>query len=231
MIQEQPLGWFLITEEALFQLWKGFVIFIPKLLGAVIVFLLGWLIALGLGKLISGILNRLSINKLFEKTNWDESFEKAGISVKPSEFIGAFVKWALFIVFLSASVNILGFQGFAGFLTAILSYLPNVVISVLIFVVAAIVSDVLEKIVVVSFEKAKMGYSQPAGVIVRWSIWFFAASAILLQLRVFPGELITSLFNGLIALLVISFGLAFGLGGKEIAAEILRNFKKRLGGK
>ena len=228
MIQGEPLGWYLITQEALLALGKGLIAFLPKFFVAIIVFLIGWFVALGLGKLLSEVLVRLKLNDLFNKTGWRGAFDKAGISVNPSEFLGAIVKWVLVIAFLVASVNILGLKEFAGFLTDILGYLPNIIIAILIFVVTVIVADILEKIVVVSVEKVKTGYSRLAGTIVRWSIWFFAISAILLQLKIFPKELITSLFSGLIALLVISFGLAFGLGGKDIAAEVLRDLKKRL---
>lgn len=224
-------GWYLITQDALALLWKGFIVSLPKFFGAILVFLLGWFFAIIVGKLVSEVLNRLKFNVLFERTGWAGALEKAEISVSPSEFLGVIVKWTLVVAFLVAVANILGLGDFAAFLRDILAYLPNIIVAILIFVVTVILVDILQKIVVVSVEKTKIGYSHLAGSIVRWSIWFFAILAILLQLKIFPERLITTLFSGLIALFVISFGLAFGLGGKEIAAETLRDLVKKFKGR
>lgn len=221
------VDWYTVTIQALQTLWQNFLIFFPKILGAIIVFLIGWFIALGVGKLITEILKRLHFNKLFEKGSWKSAFEKADIKVDAAGFIGAIVKWILVIIFLLAAVEILGLEEFARFLSSVLGYLPNVIVAVLIFIVAVIISDLLEKIVRATVEGIKVGYGGVVGAIVKWSIWIFAILAILLQLQI-ASQLILTLFTGFVALLVIAGGLSFGLGGKDLAAEILENLKKRL---
>lgn len=220
-------NWYLVTVQALLGLWEGFLAFLPKMLGALIVFLVGWFFAAGIGRLVTELLNRLKLNQVFKRTGWDEALEKAELKVNISEFLGAIVKWVLVLAFLVAAVKILEIREFSDLLTDVLGYLPNIVVSVLIFVVTVILADILEKITVASIERAKIAYSRLAGLIVKGSIWYFAISAILLQLKIFPEELITSLFSGIIALVVISFGLAFGLGGKEIATEVLRDLREK----
>ena len=121
----------------------------------------------------------------------------------------------------------MGFVRFADFLDDVLSYLDNVVIAALIFVVAVVLADILAKSIVAITEGAKFAYAHITGEIVRWSIWIFAILAILHQLGIAP-PLIETLFAGLIGVLVISLGLAFGLGGKDVAAEILQDLRKRL---
>ena len=74
-----------------------------------------------------------------------------------------------------------------------------------------------------------MGYGHIAGAIVRWSIWVFAIFAILLQLGIVE-DLVRTIIQGIVALIVIAGGIAFGLGGKDVAAEILQNLKKKLKG-
>jgi len=219
--------WWNITADALISLWQGFIIFIPNLIGALIVFLIGWLISIGVGKLIAEILKRLKFNQIFERGNWKTALAKAEIKVDPSGFIGAIFKWVLLIVFLLAAVEILGLTQFANFLTKVLAYLPNVIIAALIFVVAVIIADILEKIVKAAVEGTKIGHGQLVGVIVKWSIWVFAILAILTQLKVAPG-LIQTLLTGVVALIVISVGLAFGLGGKGLATEILQDLKRKI---
>lgn len=223
------IDWVTITFGALENIWIGFLNFLPALIGAIIVLIIGWFVAIGLGKLVSEVLKQLKFNQLFEKGTLKDALEKAQIKVDPSGFIGAIFKWVLFFVFLLAAVEILGLTQFASFLRDVLNFLPNVVVAALIFVVTVIIADIGEKIARASVESVKIEYSHLAGVIVKWSIWIFAILAILTQLRVAP-TLIQTLFSGLVALIVIAGGISFGLGGKEIAAEILRDLYRKLKG-
>jgi len=221
--------WAQITTYALQNLWQGFLTFIPTLIGAIIVFIIGWFISVGIGKLVVEVLIRIKFNKLFEKTGWKQALEKAELKVNAAEFIGAIAKWVLVIVFLLAAVEILGFVQFAAFLKSILAYLPNVIVAVLILVVTVILVDIVEKVVRTAVEGAKVGYGHLVSVMIKWSIWIFAVLAILHQLGI-ARPFMETLFTGFVAMLVISLGIAFGLGGKDVAAEILQDLKKKLRG-
>lgn len=223
------IDWYEVTIDELLKFWQGFISFLPKLIGAIVVFLIGWVIAAAIGKIVAEVLKRIKFNKIFEKGGWKTALEKAEIKVDASGFIGAIVKWILVIVFLLITVEILGFTQFAEFLTDVLNYLPNVVVAAFIFVVAVILADILEKVLRAAVEGAKFGYGHLVSTIVKWSIWIFAILLILIQLGI-GKELILTLFTGLVGLLVISGGLAFGLGGKEIAGDILRNLRDKLRG-
>jgi len=220
-------NWAEITISALQNLWQAFLGVVLKLIGTVIVLIIGWFISVGVGKLVSEVLNRLQFNKLFEKAGWKEALERAEITVDAAEFIGGIIKWIFFIVFLLAGVEILGLLQFADFLTRVLSYLPNVIVAVLIFVATVIVVDIVEKVVRAAVERAKIGYGQAVSAIIKWSIWVFAILTILYQLGI-ARPFMETLFTGFVAMLVISVGLAFGLGGKDVAAEILRDLQKKL---
>ena len=201
--------------------------FIPKLIGALLVFLIGWFISVGIGKLVAEILTRIKLNQFFERAGWKAALEKAELKVNPSEFIGAIIKWVLVIVFLLVSVEILGLVEFAGFLKSILAYLPNVIVAVLILVVTVIVVDIVEKIVRAAVEGIRVGYGHLVSAIIKWSLWIFAILAILHQLGV-AKAFMEILFTGIVAMLVLAIGISFGLGGKEIAAEILQELRKKL---
>jgi len=221
--------WAQITTYALQNLWQGFLTFIPTLIGAIIVFIIGWFISVGIGKLVAEVLIRIKFNKLFEKTGWKQTLEKAELKVNAAEFIGAIAKWVLVIVFLLAAVEILGFVQFAAFLKSILAYLPNVIVATLILVVTVILVDIVEKVVRTAVEGVKVGYGHLVSVMIKWSIWIFAVLAILHQLGI-AKPFMETLFTGFVAMLVISLGIAFGLGGKDVAAEILQDLKKKLQG-
>jgi hypothetical protein len=221
--------WADATTGALQSLWEGFLGFIPDLIGALIVFIIGWFIAVAIGKLVSEVLIRLKFNQLFEKTGWKPALEKAELKVNPSEFIGAICKWILVIVFLVAAVEILGLVEFASLLKSVLNYLPNVFVAVLIFVVTVIVVDIVEKVVRAAVEGTKVGYGHMVSMIIKWSIWIFATMTILHQLGI-ARAFMETLFTGVVAMLVIAFGLAFGLGGKDVAADVLKTLKKKIEG-
>lgn len=224
--------WAETTTLALLELWGVFMGFIFNLIGATVVFIFGWFVALFIGKLIAEILSRIKLNQAFDKVGWKSALEKAEIKVNPSEFIGAIVKWILVIVFLYALIGILGepFGAFRGLLEGILGYLPNVILAVLILVVAVIVVDIVEKVIRAGVESIKVGYGQLVSTIIKWSIWIFVILAILQQLRFEAAdwifELIRIAFVGIVAMAAI----AFGLGGKEVAAEILQDLRKKFKG-
>lgn len=221
--------WWTTTVDALENLWVGFIDFIPNLIGALIVFIIGWIIAVAIGKLVAEILKRIKFDRIFEKGGWKTALEKAGIKADVSSFIGAIFKWVLLIAFLIAAVQILGLGQLKDFFVDVLNYLPNVIVAAFIFVVAVIIADILEKIVRAAVEGAKMGSGQIVGAIVKWSIWVFAILAILYQLgigKVFMADL----FRGIVAMIVLAVGLSFGLGGKDVASEILQDLRNKLRG-
>lgn len=220
-------NWLDTTVLALQNLWTGFVGFIPNLIGALVVFIIGWIISLAFGKLVSEVLKKIKFNSIFEKGGWDVALKKAEIKVDASDFIGAIVKWVLAIVFLAAAIEILGFTQLTSFLTGdVLPFLPNVIIAAFIFVVAVIIADILEKVVRAMVEGVNVGHGAFIGSIVKWSILTFAILTILSQLGI-GSVFMADLFRGIVLMIVIAVGLAFGLGGKEVAGEILRDLKNK----
>ena len=224
MIQD----WTTITIEALQKTWQGFLNFIPNLLIAIIVFIIGYFFALGIGKLIAGTLIRLKFNKIFERIGWKEALEKAELKVNPSEFVGAIFKWILVIVFLLAVVEILGFVQFAVVLNKLIGWIPNLIVAVAIFVVAVIVADILDKIIRASVQKIGVKYVGALGGMVRWAIYIFAGLAILAQLKIEVANWIADLLRIAFAGVVIAGAIAFGLGGKDAAAKIIEDLRKKI---
>jgi hypothetical protein len=224
-----------ITSEALNQafsdLLAGIVSFVPLLILAIIVLVVGWFISVGVGRLIADILKRAKFNQVFERGNWKEALEKADLKADASGFVGAIFKWVLVIVFLLAAVEILGFEQFAGFLRDVLAYLPNVIVAALIFVVAIIIADIVEKVVRAAVEGAKIGHGQLIGSVVKWFIWIFAIFSALLQLdiAVLPVQVLIQTFvQGIGYGFALAIAIAFGLGGKDQAAEILQELRGKL---
>jgi hypothetical protein len=219
--------WLVIVQPFLQQL----ISFVAYLVIAIVVFIIGYLISIGIGRLITEILKSVKFNKLFEKEGWRKALQRANVDVNPSEFIGAIFKWVFVVVSLLIAVDILGLKVFAGFLMQVLDYLPNVIVAVLIFVVVIIITDIVEKLVRVTVERLKVGYGYIASSIVKWAIWVFAFFLILGQLL--PNNaLIVTLYNGIVygivAALVLGVGLAIGLGGKDTAAKVISDMYRKM---
>ena len=222
--------WMLLVQPFLQQL----ISFIVNLIVAIVVFVIGYLISDGIGKIITEILKSIKFNKLFEKEGWRQSLQRANVDVNPSEFIGAIFKWVFVIVSLLIAVDILRLVAFAGLLTQVLNYVPNVIVAVLVFVAAIVISDIVEKIVRVAVERLKVGYGFLAASIVKWAIWVFAFFLILDQLlpaSMLIKTLYTSIVYGVVAALALGIGLAIGLGGKNTAEKVISDMYRKIGEK
>lgn len=207
------------------------VTFLPRLVLAIVVFVIAYLISVGIGRLITEILKGLKFNSLFSKEGWQRALEKAEIKVDPSAFIGAIFKWVFIIVSILLTVDILGLTQFAQMVKDVLNYIPNVIVAVLIFVVAVVIADIVEKLVRATVEKMRVGYAGLAASIVKWTIWVFVIFMILDQLLPASG-LVEVLYKGIVYGIVSAAAgaaaLAFGLGGKDAAAQAIDNLKKRM---
>jgi len=205
--------------------------FVANLVLAIIVFVIGYLIAVGIGRLITEVLKSIRFNKLFEKEGWRKALQRANVDVNPSEFIGAIFKWVFVVISLLVAVDVLKLTSFAGFLTQVLNYLPNVIVAVLVFVVAIVISDIVEKLVRATVERLKVGYGFIAASIVKWAIWIFTFFLILDQLlpaSMLVKTLYTSIVYGIVAALTLGVGLAIGLGGKDTAAKIIEDMHRKM---
>ena len=221
--------WGDVIVMSLQQSWAAVANFVPLFIGALVVFVIGWVVAVALGKLVEQVVRALRVDALLSQLEVEKALERGGIRLNSGVFVGALVKWFLIIVFLLAAVNILGLSQVSDFLTQVLFYLPNVVVAALILVIALKVAEVVERATRSSVEAAGMR-GAIVGVVSRWAIWIFAVVAALQQLGV-ATILLQTLMTGLVAMLAIAFGLAFGLGGKEAAASFIERVRREVSGR
>jgi len=213
---------------ALGDLWLDFIDFIPNLIVALIVFIVGWAIAVAIGRLIEKILVILRINQAFENIKGlRDAAGRAGLRINIPLVIGEIVKWFLIIVFLLAATDILGLQDVAAFLRSVLAYIPNVAVAALILVIAAVLANFVYRTVLASVSAAGFSSGGAIAAISKWAIIIFAFMAALLQLNV-AASLIQTILTAFFAMLALAGGLAFGLGGKEVAGKWLRKLEADL---
>ncbi len=223
--------WGDVFTTSLQSLWVGFVSFVPNLIIAIIIFIIGWMVASVVGKALAQVIDALKLNSLFESAGANKMLERAGMKLNVGGFIGGLVKWFIIVVFLMTSLEILHLTQVNDFLReVVLNYLPNVIIAALILIVATVVSDAMKKVVTGSAKAANVRSANLLGTIVKYAIWTFAFIIALSELGI-ATQFMQVLFTGLVAMLAIAGGLAFGLGGKEAAARTIDSMKGEMSSK
>lgn len=219
--------WGEAITTSLLSLWQGFISFLPALIGAVIVFVAGWIIAVALGKVVEKIFKSIKADKALEKIGWGDWFAKVGVSTDLASLLGGLVKWFLVLVFLMAATDILQLTQVTIYLNSILLYIPNVVVAVVILAVTVLVANFTYGVVKGSTRTAGVMSATLLATISKWAIVLFGILAALLQLGI-ASSLVSTIFIGIVSMLALAGGLAFGLGGKEEAAMILRKLREEI---
>ena len=216
-----------ILLDSLKQIWKDFIGFLPTLLAALIVFIIGWLISIFLGKLVNRVIKTIKLDLLLSKLGFQKALSRARIKLDSGLFLGGLVKWFFIIVFLMAAVDILGLTQITLFLKSLLYYLPSVVIAAVILLAAVVISKFMQRLVKASADAADLASSGAIAGIVKWAILIFGFVIALNQLGI-AIVLIQQIIVGIIAMIAIAGGLAFGLGGKDLAGRILERIRQDL---
>lgn len=225
----QNLG--LVFSASLLDLWYGFINFVPGLLLAIILFIIGWVVGSIVGKAIAQVITAIKVDKLFESAGAEELFARMGIKLNVGKFFGVIVKWFIIIVFLMASLQIVGLTQVNDFLrSAVLFYLPKVVIAAIVLIIATIIADAMHKVVLASAKAASISSANMLASITKYAIWGFALIIAFSELGI-ATAFMQILFTGLIAALALALGLSFGLGGKEAAARAIENISKDMSSK
>ncbi len=221
-------SWLDVLQQSFMNLFYGVVAFIPSFLFAVIIFIIGWLIGVVLGKVVAQVIRALRVDHALKSAGVDEVMTRAGYRLDSGAFLGALVKWFVIVVFLLAALEVMGLTQVTMFLSQIvLFYLPQVIVAVLILLVAAVLAEVMQNVVVGSARAAGVVSAGFVGLVARWAIWAIAIIAALSQLGIAAGILQT-LFTGVVVALSLAFGLAFGLGGQESAARTLERMRENM---
>ena len=215
-----------MIQEIFQTFWQNLTEVSPPIFWAGLVLLVGIIISKWIGGLSAAFLNQIKLNQVFKRMGLEEALLKIDARLNAPKFFGEIVKWFFIIVFLMVSFEILGLTQFSQFLGKVIGYYPNIFISALIFIVAAFLADFSQKIVVGTLEKEKITYSRFVGKWISWAIWLFAILAILYQLQITP-SLILVIIIGMVATTSIALGIAFGLGGKDLAAKILKELEEK----
>lgn len=221
-------NWGTVLQGSFQDIWAGFAKFVPNLVVAIIIFLVGWFLGNLLGRVVAQIVRSIKVDHALRTVQVDNFLKRAGFNLDSGAFLGGLVEWFIVIVFLVASFDVLGLTQVNSFLQqVVLFYLPQVIVAALIVLVAAVIAEAMQRVVTGAAAAGGIRSANFAGKVAHWAIWIFGILTALFQLGV-ASTFIQTLFTGIVVAIAIALGLAFGLGGQDAAARAIERVRQEI---
>lgn len=196
---------------------------IPKLIGFVAILIVGWLIASVLAKAIMVLLRSVKFNDLAQRAGLSDFVHNMGVKMDAAGVVGAVVRWFVRLIALVVAFDALGLPAVSEVLRQVLLWLPNVVVAVVILVIAGLAAGALGRLVRATAAESGLRNADLLGRVANWLVMGFGVIVAISQLGI-ATVFVNTLFVALVGALALAVGLAFGLGARETAAQIVRDW-------
>lgn len=214
-------------------LWTGitaglaaFMSGIPRFLGAIVLLIVGWIIAGILASLAVKLLRALHTDTVADRIGVNDFLKRSGTKLKASDILGEFIKWTVRLVFIEMAADALGLTQITTAINALLAFIPNIIVAMFILGIGAFLGRILSGIVQGSASKAGVHNPAMLGKLANGAVIAFAIIAAMNQLHV-AAIVVNTLYIGIVSALALALGLAFGLGGKDTAAELTQTWAEK----
>ncbi len=196
---------------------------IPRILGFVIIVAIGWFVSSLLARGVTGLLRAIRFDELMQRSGLADFMNKMGTGIDSVGIVAGIVKWIVRVVVLLVAFDALGLPAVSDVMRQLLLWLPNLVVAIFVLFIGGIAARALGNIV--RGATAEGGFSNPETLsnVARTAVWAFAVVVAINQLGI-ATNLINTLFTGFVGALAIALGLAFGLGGRDLASRTLENW-------
>lgn len=201
--------------------------FIPKLIGFLVILLIGWLVASALSKVVTFLLRKIGFDRLATRIGLNRLEQQMGVHMDAAGLLGRIVYWFVFLVFLIPAVDALGLTTVSSILNNIIAYIPNVFVAILVLFLGMLAATFVSDIARGAMSNTSIGNPNIFANIARYAIIGFASLIALEQLQIAPA-LLNILFTAVVGAAALAFGLAFGLGGRESAQRLLNRSENTL---
>ena len=196
----------------------SFFAFLPKLVGFLVILLIGYVVARMAKGILTRVLQKVGLDRALHSGQAGQYVERVSPGASPARLIGSIAFWLLFLGALSIAVAATGVPALTAFLAGVFDYLPKIVAALIIFVVAGAVATAVGALVAKTMGDTPTG--KVVGTIVPVLVMAIAAFMVLDQLEIAP-QIVTITYAGLIGSLALGMALAFGLGGRDVAGRLL----------
>ncbi len=224
------IEWENLIVEPIRQMLTKIMAYLPVLLGALVILIVGWIVAKAIQRLVNWLLKAIRFDTLADKAGITEILRKGDLKTTAREVVSSIVYWLIMIMVLVMFVNALGLPKASDILTSLFAYVPKVIAALLVLIVAMFLANFVSGIVRTAAGNAKIPRPDILAGISRWAIIIFAVTISLGELGI-GTLLVTTTFNIILGGIVLALALAFGLGGKDAAAKYLEELKQKRSGK
>ena len=202
------------------QLLNEVLLFLPRLITFAVILLIGYIIARIVRTLLTKGLRAIHFDDVADRAGVTRALQLAGTRLDAAAVLAAVAFWWIFLVFIEMAVNALGLTQISDFINAVLGYLPNVFVAILILIIGSLLANVVAGVVRGAAGEAGLTTAGLLADVARWAILVFAFLAALTQLNV-AQNMVFILFAAFVGMIALAGGLALGLGGVDSARSLL----------
>src|SRR4030043_515297 len=224
------IEWENLIVEPIRQMLTRIMAYLPVLLGALIILIVGWIVAKAIRRIVDWLLKGVHFDTLADKAGISAVLRKGDLKILARQVISGLGYWLIMIMGLVMTVGALGLPKASDVLASLFAYVPKVIAALFILVVAMFLASFVSGIVRIAAGNANLPKPNLLAGISRWAIIIFAVTISLAQLGIAP-LLVTATFNIILGGIVLALALAFGLGGKDAAARYLEELREKRSGK
>lgn len=193
---------------------------VPRVIGFVLILIIGWFLANLVARLVAGLLRRVNFNSLADRSGITGFVSGMGIETDPSGFIALVVKWFVRLIALVVAFDALGLPAVSDVLRTFLLWIPNLVVGVLVLVIGGLLANAAAGLVRGAASQAQLGNAHMLATVAKAAVWIFAIVVAVNQIGV-ATTLVNTLFMGVVGAAALALGLSFGLGGQNTARQIV----------
>jgi hypothetical protein len=199
---------------------------IPRIIGFLVILIIGWIISSALAAAVAALLRAVKFNVMAQNSGIQGFINNMGLCTDASGLLANIVKWFVRLIVLVVAFDALGLPAVSQVLQQFLLWIPNLVVAVVVLVIAGLAANALSNLV--RGATAQAGFDNPdlLATIARVAVWAFGIVVAVNQIGI-AQELVNTLFMGFIGALALAAGLAFGLGGRDTAGQIVQTWYNR----
>ncbi|MGB0992606.1 MAG: mechanosensitive ion channel family protein [Akkermansiaceae bacterium] len=225
--QDSPVtGFFKEIYDALLEMREDFAQFLPNVLLAIVLLILGFAIAKLLSKLVSSLFSRLGLDNLLKRAGVTGVLERAGIKAAPGAFIAKLLFWVTMLFAVKIAANKANIEDVSNIIIAIIAFMPNAITAALIMLVGFIVADIIKNAVYTSLAAAGLEYARTLSKVVFGFIFILVLTVALAKINI-QTELLNATVMIVLGALGLALAISLGLGLKGMARNIVSGVYSR----
>jgi hypothetical protein len=199
---------------------------IPRVIGFVLILIIGWIIAGLVATAVAALLRAVKFNDLAQRSGFAGFVQRAGIRTDAAGALATIARWFVRLIVLVVAFDALGLPAVSQVLQQLLLWIPNLVVATVVLVLAGLAANTAHALVRGATAQGDLGNPDLLASLARGAVWAFGIVVAINQLGI-ATTLVNTLFMGTVGAVALALGLAFGLGGRETAGQIVAGWYRQ----